>query len=109
MDLTSSKVQVREEEAALFSWGGAPMHNTLTMLVGAPDGSVQKTLAATWKGPVATTASMVVAREGILWLWMDSRDITSRTVSDQPSALGAYAVDGRSLPRRIQAPLGQVA
>jgi hypothetical protein len=104
MDLTSGK-ETEEHDA----WGGPMAKRTLTMLVGAPDGSVKKTLAASWNGPLATTASMVLAREGILFLWMDARGIGSNIVSAQPNALGAYAGDGRAPPRRIKAPFDEVS
>ncbi|APR79649.1 Hypothetical protein A7982_04996 [Minicystis rosea] len=82
---------------------------TLTMLVGGADGSVQKTVAASWKGPRATTTSMVLTREGALFLWMDARGIGPNVVSAQPNALGAYAADGHAPPRRTKARFDEVA
>ena len=102
----------RREQLKMRKTPGEPVsewqvaRRSVWMLVGTADGRVTKTLAGAWEGTEASTASMVLAREGVLFVWMDAGSLGAG-VTEVTSTLAALSPgEGLAPPRRVKGPLG---
>jgi hypothetical protein len=103
----------RRSELRMRKTAGKPVskewqvaQRSLWMLVGTADGRVTKTLAGAWEGTEESTDSTVLARDGVLFAWMEPGKLGAGVteVTSTPAALSPG--EGLTPPRRVKGSLG---